>query len=162
MRKRSPHKVLKKPTYFPPTKRPNKAIIQIVKWRPRRESNPRTRICSPLRSHSATRPHVATVSRQRRQLARVDGPAQGARARLATVAPGIASRHSPSQNALQETACIRRPACYSGPADAHSPIAQLVEHSTVNRMVAGSSPARGAIFQNRARKRIRARFRFGS
>jgi hypothetical protein len=25
-------------------------------WRPRRESNPRTRICSPLRSHSATRP----------------------------------------------------------------------------------------------------------
>src|SRR5580698_4696423 len=26
----------------------------------------------------------------------------------------------------------------------HSPIAQLVEHSTVNRMVAGSSPARGA------------------
>ena len=27
----------------------------------------------------------------------------------------------------------------------HSPIAQLVEHSTVNRIVAGSSPARGAI-----------------
>jgi hypothetical protein len=26
-------------------------------WRPRRESNPRTRICSPLRRHSATRPH---------------------------------------------------------------------------------------------------------
>lgn len=25
-------------------------------WRPRRESNPRTRICSPLRNHSATRP----------------------------------------------------------------------------------------------------------
>ncbi len=28
--------------------------------------------------------------------------------------------------------------------DRRSPIAQLVEHSTVNRMVAGSSPARGA------------------
>ena len=27
-----------------------------ILWRPRRESNPRTRICSPLRSHSATRP----------------------------------------------------------------------------------------------------------
>ena len=31
-------------------------------------------------------------------------------------------------------------------ASAHSPIAQLVEHSTVNRIVAGSSPARGAKF----------------
>ncbi len=29
----------------------------LIFWRPRRESNPRTRICSPLRSHSATRPH---------------------------------------------------------------------------------------------------------
>ena len=37
-------------------------------------------------------------------------------------------------------------ACYMpAHADARSPIAQLVEHSTVNRMVAGSSPARGAI-----------------
>lgn len=27
-----------------------------VNWRPRRESNPRTRICSPLRNHSATWP----------------------------------------------------------------------------------------------------------
>lgn len=26
-------------------------------WRPRRESNPRTRICNPLRNHSATWPH---------------------------------------------------------------------------------------------------------
>ena len=29
---------------------------QSESWRPRRESNPRTRICSPLRNHSATRP----------------------------------------------------------------------------------------------------------
>ena len=28
----------------------------LKEWRPRRESNPCTRICSPLRSHSATRP----------------------------------------------------------------------------------------------------------
>ncbi len=31
--------------------------------------------------------------------------------------------------------------CYSR---GHSPIAQLVEHSTVNRIVPGSSPGRGA------------------
>jgi hypothetical protein len=30
----------------------------------------------------------------------------------------------------------------------HSLIAQLVEHSTVNRVVAGSSPARGACFHS--------------
>jgi hypothetical protein len=36
-------------------------------WRPRRESNPRTRICSPLRHHSATRPRP--VSRGFRQSA---------------------------------------------------------------------------------------------
>ena len=42
--------------------------------------------------------------------------------------------------------CNRSSACYmpvrSRPT--RSPIAQLVEHSTVNRIVAGSSPARGA------------------
>ena len=32
------------------------AAKSLILWRPRRESNPRTRICSPLRSHSATRP----------------------------------------------------------------------------------------------------------
>ena len=42
--------------------------------------------------------------------------------------------------------CNPSRACYMpAHADARSPIAQLVEHSTVNRMVAGSSPARGAI-----------------
>src|SRR5271169_3766286 len=35
---------------------------------------------------------------------------------------------------------------------AWSPIAQLVEHSTVNRMVAGSSPARGAKLNQRFRR----------
>ena len=34
-------------------------------WRPRRESNPRRRICSPLRSHSATRPSCLGASRYR-------------------------------------------------------------------------------------------------
>ena len=38
-------------------------------------------------------------------------------------------------------------------APSHSPIAQLVEHSTVNRMVAGSSPARGASFKAGLRAR---------
>ena len=37
-----------------------------------------------------------------------------------------------------------RPAGIRAGVPARSPIAQLVEHSTVNRMVAGSSPARGA------------------
>ena len=42
--------------------------------------------------------------------------------------------------------------CYS--AATYSLIAQLVEHSTVNRIVAGSSPARGAKFEGLVMKMI--------
>lgn len=38
-------------------------------WRPRRESNPRTRICSPLRNHSATWPQARKRPGERRRLA---------------------------------------------------------------------------------------------
>ncbi len=33
-------------------------ILFYKKWRPRPESNRSRRICNPLRSHSATRPHI--------------------------------------------------------------------------------------------------------
>ncbi len=36
---------------------PLKAVSFKIDWRPRPESNRDTRICSPLRNHSATRPH---------------------------------------------------------------------------------------------------------
>src|SRR3954453_23922427 len=61
--------------------------------------------------------------------------------------------------------CDLRPAPWMmyPPSRRRSPIAQLVEHSTVNRIVAGSSPARGASFFNsldgiRPRKRGRISF----
>jgi hypothetical protein len=47
-------------------------------------------------------------------------------------------------NKQQKPFRIQKPLLY---APQHSSIAQLVEHSTVNRMVAGSSPARGASFK---------------
>ena len=36
--------------------------------------------------------------------------------------------------------------CYDASSNRHSPIAQLVEQLTVNQLVTGSSPVRGAIF----------------
>ena len=41
-----------------------------------------------------------------------------------------------------------------GSGRSYSSIAQLVEHSTVNRMVAGSSPARGASFAEASAKTL--------
>ena len=49
--------------------------------------------------------------------------------------------------------------CFQENAHAHSPVAQLVERLTVNQLVAGSSPARGAKFQSRPR--LRGLFLFG-
>ena len=141
-----------------------------LNWRPRRESNPRTRICSPLRSHSATRPrhratrlesahapadplHIATRRAIRKNpLARTRRQSLGIRAQM---------RPSLAMDSMRRTAATPAPGHFfagtthpiyanrarlviSRACKAWSLIAQLVERSTVNRMVAGSSPAQGA------------------
>lgn len=96
-------------------------------WRPRPESNRDGRICSPLRNHSATRPLPPRAERpppiQRIGLCRKACFQRGRPLALCKGGAGLL-------NALAKTP--------------DSLIAQLVEQSTVNRSVAGSSPAQGA------------------
>ena len=48
-------------------KKPNKINAVLKAWRPRRESNPRTRICNPLRNHSATWPPWGRLHKRARR-----------------------------------------------------------------------------------------------
>jgi hypothetical protein len=113
-----------------------KEIADLVKrcnggWRPRPESNRDGRICSPLRSHSATRPLPRRTGGSRlykgwgftaRRLLR---PTMRSRRLLALCKSGAGL-------------------LYARRGKTRSLIAQLVEQSTVNRSAAGSSPAQGA------------------
>ena len=133
-------------------------------WRPRPESNRGARICSPLRDHSATRPRdictraasvgwlLKRIAPPGKLLARLIAREGGDTGRMRCT--GDASRRGEPDTGASDRSRIQTiPALFAlhpGPdllsVAPCSPIAQLVEHSTVNRMVAGSSPARGAKF----------------
>jgi hypothetical protein len=63
-------------------RRPSKSLIL---WRPRPESNRGARICSPLRSHSATRPTEAEFALAPRAIASFERGKQGA---ISAIGPG--------------------------------------------------------------------------
>ncbi len=119
-------------------------------WRPRPESNRGARICSPLRSHSATRPLITTAGSaagRGPRLSKGKGQGQGeCPSEAKNNALNVIKSPEPCFLRFAIRACLA--ICRFVAARQWSPIAQLVEHSTVNRMVAGSSPARGAtLFQ---------------
>jgi hypothetical protein len=79
----------------------------IVFWRPRPESNRRTRICSPLRHHSATRPpgqlDIGLPDPKQACRCRCGG---GRRMSGAAPAPAFAGRHPWASHALVRTAGV--------------------------------------------------------
>ncbi len=127
---------------------------------------PGARICSPLRNHSATRPSGPAHSRRsgepgfkERRPHRLPGVGRTTRGRgvISRARPGSATgfrRQNRAQGGRNEPARkipsraenpLRTPCAPSPPwveVPPRSPIAQLVEQATVNRLVAGSSPAR--------------------
>ncbi len=77
------------------------------KWRPRRESNPCTRICSPLRSHSATRPLYGGASAiDNSRIAASGGPPQDSR-RAPSLFPLDVVKKSFSGFSIRNCAAIR-------------------------------------------------------
>jgi hypothetical protein len=149
-------------------------------WRPRPESNWDTRICSPLRNHSATRPIGAVaaitgcdriailntafsekkftyIAFVRQKYAQGDAtqcpPGRGS-------PPAFLAKMQSSEKNFAFFDCIAGAGLSIRRAS--FPDSSAVEHSTVNRMVVGSNPTRGATLSKRARNHLRARFRFRS
>jgi hypothetical protein len=117
-------------------------LRELGRWRPRPESNRGARICSPLRNHSATRPSPAGAGEAL-------PIASGCAPRNTCFASSDLKLSFPLEMAKQERWLAKQiRACYMPTfliyARPYSLIAQLVEQSTVNRSVAGSSPAQGA------------------
>lgn len=131
-------------------KNPNNIKWVFMRWRPRPESNRGARICSPLRNHSATRPRSAAAPLQIGC-----GAGDGFAPRLVPIAKDAAILQGRTirksilnfvQPKFRLGLCKVRSSLLYGPPSLRqrSLIAQPVEQSTVNRSVAGSSPAQGA------------------
>lgn len=128
-------------------------------WRPRRESNPRTRICSPLRNHSATRPSGRAAPKRCAAIATERSKPQGMSCRIGDAPGDRAACHSRACARGSELHGISHPSGFIPALSARGlastprrlyaripliPDSSAVEQPAVNRLVAGSNPAPGA------------------